>query len=78
MLESLVMPGEHSQTRQVSPLARKFVDAGAVALWPIPLHADDREYGRESGASMGHRRKLLSDRDAAGRVLTPPSRTVLS
>jgi tetratricopeptide (TPR) repeat protein len=35
VIEGLVMVGEHSQARELYPLARELVDTGAVALWPI-------------------------------------------
>jgi tetratricopeptide (TPR) repeat protein len=35
VIEGLVMLGEHSQARELYPLARELVDTGAVALWPI-------------------------------------------
>ena len=35
VIEGLYMLGEHSQARELYPLARELVDTGAVALWPI-------------------------------------------
>ena len=35
VIEGLVILGEHSQARELYPLARELVDTGAVALWPI-------------------------------------------
>jgi tetratricopeptide (TPR) repeat protein len=35
VIEGLYMLGEHSQARQLYPLARELVGTGAAALWPI-------------------------------------------
>ena len=35
VIEGLYMLGEHSQARELYPLARELVDTGAVVLWPI-------------------------------------------
>ena len=51
VIEGLVMLGERSQAEELYPLVDELLDTGAVALWPISLHANDRGSRRGGGAA---------------------------